>query len=88
MLVRQKRNFEQDLIIIKVHTGPIEKNKVSRQRFHEHYGQHGHHGIDDWHFTLTKQCETREQLKVRETFWQHRFKTFYPYGLNEKIEYL
>ena len=26
MLVRQKRNFEQDLTIIKVHTGPIEKN--------------------------------------------------------------
>ena len=26
MLVRQKRNLEQDLIIIKAHTGPIEKN--------------------------------------------------------------
>ena len=26
MLVRQKRNLEPDLIIIKVHTGPIEKN--------------------------------------------------------------
>ena len=26
MLVRQKRNSEQDLIIIKSHTSPIEKN--------------------------------------------------------------
>ena len=26
MFVRQKRNSEQDLIIIKAHTGPIEKN--------------------------------------------------------------
>ena len=26
MLVRQKRNLEQDLIIMKVHTGPIEKS--------------------------------------------------------------
>ena len=26
MLVIQKQNLEQDLIIIKVHTGPIEKN--------------------------------------------------------------
>ena len=26
MLVRQKKNSEQDLIIIKAHTGPIEKN--------------------------------------------------------------
>ena len=33
-------------------------------------------------------CETHEQLKQRETFWQHRLKTFYPHGLNEKEEYL
>ena len=26
MLVMQKRDLEQDLIIIKVHTGPVEKN--------------------------------------------------------------
>ena len=25
MLVKQKRNLEQDLIVIKMHTGPIEK---------------------------------------------------------------
>ena len=50
ILVRQKRNFEKDLIIIKVHTSPIEKNKVSQQRFHEHYGQHSHNEIDDWQF--------------------------------------
>ena len=46
MLVRQKQNSEQDLIIIKAHTGPIEKKrKVSQQRFHEHYGQHSHEGL-------------------------------------------
>ena len=64
------------------------RKKVSQQRFHEHYGQHCHNGIDDWQFTLIEQCETHEQLKERETFWQHRLKTFYPYGLNEKKEYL
>ena len=59
MLVRQKRNLEQDLINIKVHTGPIEKNrKVSQQCFYEHYGQHSHNAIDDWQFTLIEQCET------------------------------
>ena len=69
MLVRQKRNSEQDLIIIKAHTGPIEKKrKVSQQRFHEHYGQHSHNGIDDWQFTLIKQCQTHEMLKKREAF--------------------
>ena len=55
MLVGQKQNSEQDLIIIKAHTGPIEKRKVSQQR----HGQHSHNGIDDWQFTLIEQCETR-----------------------------
>ena len=46
MLARQKQNSEQDLIIIKAHTGPIEKKrKVSLQHFHEHYGQHSHMGL-------------------------------------------
>ena len=70
------------------HRSYRKKRKVSQQRFHEHYGQHSHNGIDDWQFTLIEQCETHEQLKERETFWQHRLKTFYPYGLNEKKEYL
>ena len=64
------------------------KRKVSQERFREHYGQHSHNGIDDWQFTLIEQCETHEQLKERETFWQYRLKTFYPYGLNEKKEHL
>ena len=68
MLVRQKRNLEQGLIIIKVRTGPIKKSKVSQQRFHGHYGKHSHNGIDDWQFTLNEQCETLEQLEDRETF--------------------
>ena len=85
MLVRQKQNLEQDLIIIKVHTGPTEKNeRYQEQSFHGHYGQHSHNSIDDWYFTLIEQCKTNEQLKERETFWQHRLKTLYPYGLNEK----
>ena len=69
MLVRQKRNLEKDLIIIKVHIGPIEKKTdISQQRFNEQYGQHSHNGIDDWQFTLIEQCEINKQLKERETF--------------------
>ena len=70
------------------HRSYRKKRKVSQQRFHEYYGQHSHNGIDDWQFTLIEQCETHEQLKERETFWQHGLKTFYLYGLNEKEEYL
>ena len=70
------------------HRSYRKKHKGSQQRFHEHYGQRSHNGIDDWQFTLIEQCEIHEQLKERETFWQHRLKTFYSYWLNEKKEYL
>ena len=77
MLVRQKRNLEQDLIIIKVHAGPIEKNV----KYHSNV-------FMNIMATFIEQCETYEQLKESETFQQHRLKTFHPYGLNEKKEYL
>ena len=38
MLVKQKRNLEHDLIIVEVHTGPIEKRRMLQERFHEFYG--------------------------------------------------
>ena len=47
------------------HNSYRKKRKVSQQRFHEHYGQHNHNGIDDWQFTLMEQCETQEQVKSR-----------------------
>ena len=62
--------------------------KVPQKRFHNHYSQHDHEGINNWSFTLIEKCDTHEQLKRRETFWQHRLKTFYPSGLNEREEYL
>ena len=67
-------------------TDPTEKKKwkVSEQSFHEQNGQHSYNGIDDWYFILLEQCETHEQLKESEIFWQHRLKILYPYGLNEK----
>ena len=54
------------------------QNVPQKKRFHSHYIQDYHRGID----------ETHKQLKERETFWQHKLKTFYPIGLNEKEEYL
>ena len=70
------------------HRSYRKKRKLSQQRFHEHYVQRSHNGIDDWQFTLIEQYGTHKQVKERETFWQYRLKTFYPYGLNEKKECL
>ena len=58
------------------HRSYRKKRNVLQQRFHEHYEQHSHSGIDDWQFTLIEQWETHKQLKKRETFWQHRLKAF------------
>ena len=72
----------------RTHRSYKKTRKVSQQRFHEHYRQHSHNGIGDWQLTLIEQCETHEQLKDRETFWQHKLKAFYLNGLTEKKEYL
>ena len=64
------------------------KKNVLQKRFHSHYIQDCHRDIDDWEVTLFETCETRKQLKERETFRQHKLKTLYPLGLNEKEEYL
>ena len=40
--------------------------------------------FDGWEVTLFGKCKRHKQIKERETFWQHKLKTFYPLGLNEK----
>ena len=42
------------------HRSYRKKRKILKQRFHEHYGQQSHNGIDDWQFTLIEQFETHE----------------------------
>ena len=61
---------------------------MAQKIFEDHYYLDSRLGIDNWDFTLFQQCQTHKQLKERETFCQHRFKTFYSLGLNEKVEYL
>ena len=73
ILGKQTPNFVIGLIIIKVNIERLEK--VIR-KFLRNY------------FTLTIVLMHNAQLKEREIFWQHRLKTFYPIGLNEKEEYL
>ena len=89
-LGKRKPNFVIVLIIIIVNIKHLKKGnrKVLQKLFHTHYCLDGYSGTEDWDFVLFEQCETHAQLKERETFWQHRLKTFYPIDLNEKEEYL
>ena len=52
------------------------KQNVPQKRFHSHYIQGCHKGIDDWEVTLFEKCEAHKQLKEKETFWQHILKHF------------
>ena len=87
--LKQKPNFTTGSTITKKNRAFRKGNqKFPQKRFHAHYCLDDHSGIDDWNFEIFEQYETHEQLKEIETFWQHRLKTFYPIGLNEKEEYL
>ena len=89
MLEKPKISSNIGSITIKANIEPSgKKTENTQKRFHDHFCLDDRLGIDDWDFTLFEQCETHKQLKERETFWQHRLKTFYPLGLNEKEEYL
>ena len=87
---KQKPNFCYRFNNCKSKHRPFRKGnqKVPQKRFHAHHCVDGHSGIDDWSFVIFEQCETHKLLKEIETFWQHKLKTFYPIGLNEKEEYL
>ena len=86
-LGKQKSNFLISLIIIKVNIVRLEKviGKFLRNYFTLTIFLMA---IEDWDSVIFEQCKTHAQLKERETFWQHRLKTFYLIGLNEKEEYL
>ena len=62
------------------------KKRETQKLFHGHYIQDDHEGKDDWQFTLIDQCTTNAELRKRELYWQHRLKTFFQNGLNEREE--
>ena len=80
MVVRQKRNLEQDLITIKVQTDP-KKKKTKRIIISVFMNIIGN--------TVKMELTIgRQELKERKTFSQHRLKMFYLYELNGKNELL
>ena len=80
-----KLNFIISLVVIKVIMDRLER---IIGKFHSHYCLDGHSDIKDWDFETFEQYKTQVQLMERETFWQHRLKTFYPTDPNEKEGYL
>ena len=67
-----------------VHTSFKTKKRETQKLFHRHCIQDDHEGKDDWQFAVIDQCTTKSELTKREIYCQHRLKTFFPNGLNER----
>ena len=62
----------------------FEKKKVKQESFNAHFAEVNHNGEDDWEVRLIDQTDNVEELRKRESFWQHELDTFQPNGLNER----
>ena len=58
--------------------------KVKQESFHAHFADGAHIGESDWEVKLIDQSVSTEDLRKRESFWQHELDTFQPNGLNER----
>ena len=57
--------------------------KVKQESFHAHFADGVHNGECDWEVRLIDQSFSAEDLRKRESFWQHELDTFQPNGINE-----
>ena len=62
----------------------FEKKKVKQESFNAHFADVNHNGENDWEMRLIDQTDDVEQLRKRESFWQHDLDTFQPSGLDER----
>ena len=56
--------------------------KPPQAKFHAHFAQPDHNGIDDWSFVLIDQAFTEKQLRQKENFWIFKLDVMDPKGLN------
>ena len=79
---RPKLNIEDKKVSTSKSKKQLEK-KYAQEKFHNHFCQEGHKGIEDWDIRLIDSAFSEKSLRSKELFWQYKLKTFYPDGLNE-----
>ena len=52
--------------------------------FNTHFAKANHNGEEDWEVMLIDQTDDVEDLRKRDSFWQHELETFQANGLNER----
>ena len=80
---RVQRIFGQGLITTDVPTETFwNEKKVKQESFNAYFAEVNHNGEDDLEVRLIDQTDNVEELKKKESFWQHELHTFQPNGLN------
>lgn len=62
------------------------KKRGTQRLFNGHYIQDDHGGNNNCQYEVIYQCTTNFELRKGEDYWQHRLKTLFPNGLNERDE--
>ena len=66
------------------HRNYRKNRKVKQEPFDAHFADDVHSGEGDWEVRPTNQSDSTEDLRKRESFWQHELDTFQPNDLNER----
>ena len=68
-----------------VHHNYCKNIKVKQESFHTYFADGIHSGKGDWEVRLIDQSFSTEDLRKRESFWQHELDIFQPNGLTEHV---
>ena len=58
--------------------------KVKQESFRIHFTEGLHQGESDWEVRLRDQGFSADDVRRRESYWQHELDTFQPNRLNER----
>ena len=62
----------------------LRNKKVKQESFHAHFAEGIHQGESDWEVRLIDQGVSVDDVRRRESYWQHELDTFQPNGLNDR----
>ena len=66
------------------HRNFLRNKKVKQESFHAHFAEGLHQGESDWEVRLIDQGVSVDDVRRRESYWQHELDIFQPNGLNER----
>ena len=69
---------------ISSHGNLLRNKKVKQESFHAHFAEGLHQGESDWEVRLMDQGISVDDVRWRESYWQHKLDAFQPNGLNER----